>query len=106
LPVSDEPQAEEVIVGDFRLSPNSGGIWMASKGKPSARCAISSGELMASCIVGKGRALLIADADLLHDARWTDGIMTAGTVGWLDAVLVATRRAESLPESLWLTKGK
>jgi hypothetical protein len=106
LPVSEEPQADEVIVGEYRLSPNSAGIWMASKGKPSARCTISADEMIANCQVGKGRALLVADADLLYYARWTDGIMTPGTVGWLDAVLVATRRAESLPDSLWAAKGK
>lgn len=105
LPVSEEPQPDAIKVGDYRLSPKSAGIWMVANGKPSARCSISANELMAWCQVGKGRSLLVADADLLYDARWTDGVMTSGTISWLDSVLAATRRSESLPERLWKAGG-
>lgn len=106
LPVDEQARAGEATVGDYRLSPKSAGIWMVAKNKPSARCTISADELMAWCRVGKGWALLVADADLLYEARWTDGVITAGTISWLDAVLAATRTSESLPDSLWKGQGK
>jgi hypothetical protein len=33
-------------------------------------CVIMHGGLMADCAIGRGRALLLADADLLHDLLW------------------------------------
>lgn len=33
-------------------------------------CAVMHGGLMADCPIGQGRALLFADADLLHDLLW------------------------------------
>jgi hypothetical protein len=34
-------------------------------------CRLSQEGLLADCRIGKGRALLVADADLLHDSLWT-----------------------------------
>jgi hypothetical protein len=101
LPVSEEAVMEEVIVGEYRLAPKSAGIWLRAKGNAAAVCAISGDELMAYCKVGKGRALLVTDADLLHEERWTDSVMTSGTTAWLDAVIKASGKNESLPATLW-----
>jgi hypothetical protein len=36
----------------------------------SPACATSLGGLVADCRIGKGRAILLADADMLHDRLW------------------------------------
>lgn len=45
-------------------------------------CIVTHGGLMADCRIGRGRALLLADADLLHDLLWIGpgpvGTMRAG----------------------------
>lgn len=105
LPVSAKAAPDEVAVGNYRVSPESAGIWMVSRGKPAAQCRISADQFVALCKVGGGRALLVADADLLYDDRWTGSVMASGTADWLDALIVASRQAESLPESLWQATG-
>ena len=46
---------------------------MAAPGRFIARggsCTVMNGGLMADCPIGRGRALMFADADLLHDLLW------------------------------------
>jgi hypothetical protein len=106
LPVDENSAvAKGANAGKFRLSPKSAGIWLKGKGNPSAACAIRQDQLVAYCTVGKGRALLVADADLLQEAQWTDGLISAGTKAWLDAVIKASRLRDSLPQSLWESEG-
>src|SRR3546814_16061504 len=48
-------------------------VGVHSPGKLRSRtsdCTISMNGLMADCAIGKGRALVLADADLLRDASW------------------------------------
>lgn len=35
-------------------------------------CILSKANVMASCEIGKGRAIILADADFLNDALWSD----------------------------------
>ncbi len=35
-------------------------------------CILSTANVMASCQIGKGRAIILADADFLNDALWSD----------------------------------
>jgi hypothetical protein len=57
------------------------------------RCRISDAGLLADCRIGKGRALLIADADMLHDLLWVGpgsiGKRRAGRLADNAAFLVA-----------------
>jgi hypothetical protein len=46
------------------------GAWQPREGAKTAQCAIDNQGLTAQCIVGKGRAILIADADLLDADLW------------------------------------
>jgi hypothetical protein len=85
LPVGEDVEDKDVAVGEYLLSPKSAGIWLKADGKASARCTISEDQLLATCSVGKGRALLIADADMLYEERWTSGFGKSGTIEWLDA---------------------
>lgn len=106
LPV-DEAAITDIEVGAYRLSMKSGGIWEAADTKrPSAACNIRNDERLAYCTVGKGQALLIADADMLHEAQWTGKLMGGGTIEWLDAVLAPMSTGKPLPGSLWEIQGK
>lgn len=105
LPVGEDNADAEIMAGEYRLSPKSAGIWLKADGKPSAGCAIRNDQFMASCSVGKGRALLVADADVLHEDRWGGGVMRSGATDWLDAVVAASRKRDSLPGVLWDDRG-
>jgi hypothetical protein len=108
LPVSDSDEDAETdaLVGRFRLAPKSAGIWLPANNQPTAECKIREDQFIAYCKVGKGRALLIADADLLEPDRWTDGLVTSGTMRWLDDIIAASRAGESLSPKLWENQGK
>ncbi|QTD55557.1 Gldg family protein [Parasphingorhabdus cellanae] len=51
-------------IGTFKLS--------AQKSSDQSECVLSTANVMASCSVGKGRAIIFADADFLNDALWPD----------------------------------
>jgi hypothetical protein len=101
LPVSDVAGGTAVSIGEFPVMPKSSGIWLRARTKPSASCAIRDDQLAAFCKVGRGRALLIADADLLHEDAWTDTILSAGTMAWLQAMIDALRKRTAFPSALW-----
>ncbi len=107
LPVAEEKAVEAAAIGEYQVAPKSPGIWLqADNPRPSAACTIRTDELVALCRVGKGRALLVADADLLHDERWTDGVLQAGTVAWLQAAITAMRDKAPLPDKIWDFRGE
>jgi hypothetical protein len=107
LPVGEDGDASDIGAGEYRLAPKSAGIWLAANNpKTSAKCRIRQDEFMAFCAVGKGRALLVADADLLQPDQWTNGVIAGGTMAWLDAVIAAMRGRESFPGILWESQGK
>lgn len=54
------------FIGDARIMFAAPGRFSRTNG----RCRLSEEGLIADCRIGKGRALLIADADMLHDLLW------------------------------------
>lgn len=88
LPVGADVEDKDITVDDYRLSPKSAGIWLKANGKASAGCDISEDQFLATCKVGKGTALLIADADVLYEEHWTGGFGKSGTIDWLDAIIL------------------
>ena len=60
---------------------------------PGARCAIEPGGLVAVCRVGRGVALVIADADFLNVAG--EGALDGPTDANLDFLMAALRRADT-----------
>jgi hypothetical protein len=102
LPVSNSVDAPTAMIGEYQVDPKSPGLWVsAENSKASAKCSIRKDEFIASCTIGRGHVLLIADADLLHEDRWTDGVMRDGTTAWLDAVIAALRESDMLTGKLW-----
>lgn len=107
LPVREEDAAVNSSAGGYKLALKSPGIWvLPQKAKATALCKIRKDEQMALCTVGKGRALLIADADLLHETQWTGGMLTSGTMTWLQQIITASRSRHAFPDSLWESQDK
>ncbi len=68
--------------GGQRLHLVAAGVFARKAGGEGVRCEISLRGVRADCAVGKGRAILVSDADLLHDQLWLSPAMVRG--GGLD----------------------
>jgi hypothetical protein len=92
-------------------------LTMAAPGRFAAQgpvCAIREQGLMADCRIGRGRALLLADADLLHDLLWIGpgdiGIRRMGRLADNSAFLIdrldelAGRAARDADHIAWITR--
>jgi hypothetical protein len=92
------------------LQTADGRLVTAAPGRFEARapsCRLEHGGLIAHCLVGRGRALLVADADLLHDALWLPGgasdprLRTADNpqlvADWLDRLAGLDRERAAAP---------
>lgn len=62
------------------------------------RCTIAPGGVLAECRIGKGRAILLADADMLHDRLWVGsvGLGTERHTRRADNPLVVADRLDAL----------
>jgi hypothetical protein len=107
LPVADDDNVDAATTaGKYALSSKSPGILVAAKNlKVAARCSIRGDEFIANCTVGKGRALIIADVDMLHEAQWSGGVLRSDTVYWLQSMITASRKKTPFPENLWEIEG-
>lgn len=70
LPLTDESPRVVRKVGAFNIRSVTLGEWLPIQDDVSQSCAIFAQGLLADCPVGKGRAVLVADADLLDTAYW------------------------------------
>lgn len=107
LPVAGDGNADvATTAGEYALPLKSPGILVVAKNpKVAARCTIRRDEFFAYCTVGKGRALIIADVDMLHESLWSGGMLTSGTMGWLQSVITASRKTTPFPDNLWEIEG-
>ena len=108
LPVADDDNADVAMTaGEYALSTKSPGILVVAKNpKVAARCSIRRDEFIAYCAVGKGRALIVADVDMLQDSQWSGGLLTSGTMDWLQSVITAAGKTTPFPDKLWEIEGK
>lgn len=67
--VTDSGPERTIIVGQFPVAVAWAGKWRTQN----PDCTIESQALIADCRIGKGRALLVADADLLDERLWESG---------------------------------
>ncbi len=64
---------EKIVVREISgqtVQTSTPGAWQPRAGPKSAQCSISDNGMIAQCIAGKGRAIMIADADLLKEDFW------------------------------------
>ena len=103
LPIADaEPMAIRKI-GKLSIRTQTPGEWLKIGRGDSARCALEDGGLLADCKIGKGRALLVADADLLDTVYWEGRGMRVltggdefGNLAWVESLLARLHESDSL----------
>ena len=83
LPMDGSKAAEVRKIGQYSVRMPTPGAWQLLGAKADATCSISPDYLVAECRVGKGRAKLVADADLLDAQRW-QGTGARAVMGWDD----------------------
>jgi hypothetical protein len=94
LPMTDEKPVAVRSIGSFQIRTPTPGEWLPKDSSGKAPCVITAQNLLADCRIGKGRALLVADADLLDTAHWEgQGVrmITGGdefaNLDWISALL-------------------
>jgi hypothetical protein len=89
LPVSrEEKQEARINVGQQQLTVISHGNWVSKTGtKIAADCSIDPSEFVAECKIGKGKAILIADADMLQDTLLSSGILKSAQWQWTEQLI-------------------
>lgn len=70
LPMTDDQALVMRDVGGMTVRTQTPGEWVPKPRAKAPTCKIIDRGLMAECRIGKGRALLVADADLLDTPYW------------------------------------
>ena len=102
LPIDNaEPVSVRQIDG-LTIRTLTPGEWRTKRGAKTSLCRIDTDAIYADCAVGKGRALLIADADLLDTPNWEGrgarmltGEDESGNVDWVEELLLKLRSNEA-----------
>lgn len=98
LPIN---KAESVAIrelGGLKIRTQTPGEWRARAAGGNPQCKIGADAIYADCAVGKGRAVLVADADLLDTPYWEargarvlTGSDEFANVRWIENLLVDLR---------------
>jgi hypothetical protein len=103
LPIADAEPMVIRKIGKLSIRTQTPGEWLKINRGGSGLCALEQGGLLADCKIGKGRALLIADADLLDTAYWEGRGMRVltggdefGNLAWVEALLARLHESDSL----------
>lgn len=67
-PIADDGPAQRLAIDRFSVAVAWAGEWQAR----APNCTVSSSGLVAECTIGKGRALILADADMLDERLWQE----------------------------------
>jgi ABC-type uncharacterized transport system len=104
LPMLDQQEVTLRKIDGLNIRTQTLGEWLPKAGKASAKCEVAEHKLLADCRVGKGRALLVADADLLDSVYWEGRGVRAvtgddefGNLYWIEAMLLALRDGAKNP---------
>ncbi len=120
LPANGPESPARTIKDDGRrLRLAAAGLFATKKHDEAVHCQISLGGVRADCAIGKGRAVLLSDADMLHPALWlspalvgsgdldlSPGLWRADNIGWietqLDDLSGTAATAPPLARPLWM----
>lgn len=104
LPMLDQQAIAVRDIDGITIRTQTPGEWLPKIGETAAQCKIATGRLIADCRVGKGRALLVADADLLDTVYWEgQGVRAVtgddefGNMLWVEALIAALRDGTNAP---------
>ena len=98
LPMTDVAEISLRKIDELTVRTQTPGEWLPKAGGEGAKCQIAAHQLLADCHVGKGRALLVADADLLDAVYWEGqgvrmltGSDEFGNMLWVEVLLMQLR---------------
>lgn len=104
LPMTDELEIAVRSVDAHTIRTQTPGEWLATGSGKGAKCRIATHKLLADCRVGQGRALLVADADLLDAVYWEgQGVRAVtgndefGNLLWVESLLKTLRNRQGNP---------
>lgn len=104
LPITEETPVVLREVDTVTVRTQTPGEWQVRQGSQGGSCVIADGQLVADCNIGRGRALLVADADLLDAAYWQGqgvrvltGSDEFGNMHWIEGLLVTLRDSHKYP---------
>jgi hypothetical protein len=116
----DDPEEKKAVARQLQEGPNERRLVMFAPGRfvrEQGSCTVEAPGHLARCRIGKGEAMLVADADMMHDRLWV-GQGTDGTerhartsdnpllVGdWLDRLSGKPRPRAAAPVE-WLSKDR
>ncbi|MEY4620143.1 MAG: hypothetical protein RIS65_1315, partial [Pseudomonadota bacterium] len=102
LPIADAEPMTIRKIGQLSIRTQTPGEWLKIGRGGSGLCALEQGGLLADCKIGKGRALLVADADLLDTAYWEGRGMRVltggdefGNLAWVESLLARLDESDS-----------
>jgi hypothetical protein len=105
LPMDGVKTNEVRRIGDLSVRMPTAGAWQIHDGARIPACVISGDYIIADCKIGVGRAVLVADADLLDEKQWrgTGARTLTGTddfdnMTWALGIIDKIRNSESLGE--------
>jgi hypothetical protein len=116
----EAPQERKSLVQHLEVGPNTRRLALFAPGRferEGGSCAIRPPGLVARCRLGKGEAILLADADMMHDRLWegptADGAERHARISdnplliadWLDDLSGANRERVTAPVQ-WLDEGR
>jgi ABC-type uncharacterized transport system len=106
LPINEDQALAIQEIDGLTLRTQTPGEWRSKQGKSDVRCNIAPKAIFADCAVGKGRAFLVADADLLDTPYWKGRGVRAltgsdefGNMRWVEALLQALKDVEKNPRN-------
>lgn len=72
-PTEQQEGVVEMTFADFTIETVGIGTFAqrAESSPPDTRCRLGVEDLIAHCMIGQGKATLVADADFLHESLWT-----------------------------------
>ena len=95
LPIDEKQPLAEIEIDGLRVRTQTPGEWQITGGS----CTIAQPAVLADCRIGKGRALMVTDADLLDSAYWEGRGVRAITatdefdnMQWIEALLSVLRK--------------
>jgi hypothetical protein len=99
----DSSKADEIHkIGTFSVRMPTPGAWQKRAISEGVLCSITPDYILADCKVGKGRAILVADADLLDASQWQatgvralTGADDFGNMDWVLSLIEKLRLGES-----------
>ncbi len=104
LPINEDQPLSILEMDGLTLRTQTPGEWRSKQAGTEAGCKIGLNAIIADCTVGKGRAFLVADADLLDTVYWEGrgvrsitGSDEFGNMLWIEALLRALQDGKKNP---------